>query len=267
MISANDYLSAAAYIPRRHDLITRDVEAALYALESAGFSADAAGKMRITPARGIPQHTGEVAGARVMDGAISAGQATSLLRRLSADHWGQIMLRGKFALGGRFESVTAVVCPYSSNSQALFSAHLLFKAPGLLIKDRPPVDRAAHAVEAIERMADALAPVALFLDAEQPEVNVEHLKAGRLPWLPWAGYVSPGALKSVGGGALSALPDWLTWLETNLNLARASASRRTKGGGLIWVLPERGLGKEEGVAASRQALDLWRKYLGRLNPR
>lgn len=266
MLSSTDFLSAALYVPRRNDLITRDLEAAFYALEASGFVVDPAGKMRITPARGIPEITGETGGGRTYEGAVTVGQAASLVRRISADQWGQIMLRGKFAIGGRFEGATAVVCPFSMNSAALFSVHLLFRSPGLLVKDRSPTDSAAHAVEAIDRLQDAFAPVVAFIDAEQPELSVERLKMGKIPWLPWAGYAAPGALKSLGGGALTALPDWLGWLEANLKLPGTTANRRTKGGGLIWVLPMRGLGKEEGLASANLALDPWRKYLSRLNP-
>jgi hypothetical protein len=267
MLGVYDYLSAAVYVPRRNDLITRDIEGALYALEASGFVVDPAGRMRITPARGIPEVTGETPGARTYEGAVTVGQAASLIRRISADLWGQIMLRGTFAIGGRFEAVTAVVCPFSMDSAALFSVHLLFRSPGLLIKDRAVLDRAAHAVEAIDRMQDAFAPVVAFVDTEQPVLQTEALKGGRLPFLPWAGYASPGAVKSLGGGALSALPDWLGWLENNLRVPGASAHRRTKGGGLIWVLPERGLGKPEGLASAHMGLDPWRKYLARFSAR
>jgi hypothetical protein len=263
--SSYDFLTAAVYVPRRNDLITRDLEGAFYGLESAGFVPDPEGKMRIAPAKGIPEHTGETPGARIFEGAVTVGQAASILRRTSADLWGQIMLRGKFAIGGRFENCTAVVCPFSLNSAALFSVHVMFKTPGLLVKDRAPQDRAPQSVEAIDRLQDAFAPVVAFLDTEQPELSVERLKAGRIPWLPWAGYVAPGALKSIGGGALTALPDWLGWLETQLQLPHTSANRRTKGGGLIWVLPERGLGKEGFAPSSRLPVEPWRRYLMRLN--
>ncbi len=261
MAAAYAFLSAAVYIPRRNDLITRDVEDAFYATESSGFIVDAAGQLRIAMARGIPEITGETPGARTYNGAVSIAQAVGLLRRVSADYWGQIMLRGRFAIGGHFENVTVAVCPFSMNSPALFSVHILFRKPGLLVKDRTAVDRAAHAVEAIDRLQDNFAPVAMFVDTEQPEISVERLKAGRIPWLPWAGYLAPGALRSVGGGAIEALPDWIGWLESALKTPGAGAHRRTKGGGLIWVLPERGLGKDATGAGTRVTLEPWRNYL------
>jgi hypothetical protein len=171
------------------------------------------------------------------------------------------MVRGRFAIGGHFENVTAAVCPFSLNSPALFSAHILFRKPGLLVKDRAPADRAAHAVEALDRLQDSFAPVAIFLDTEQPELEVARLKAGRLPWLPWAGYLAPGALRSVGSGVLEALPEWLGWLEDALKAPGASANRRTRGGGLIWVLPDRAVGKEAMGSGTRITLEPWRNYL------
>src|SRR5467141_3747084 len=132
MAAALDFLSAAIYLPRRHDLITQDVEEAFYNLEAAGFIVDAAGQLRITTARRIPELTGDTPGARTYDGAVNIQQAIALLRRVSADYWGQIMLRGRFAIGGHFENVTTVVCPFSLNSPALYSAHVLFRTPGLL---------------------------------------------------------------------------------------------------------------------------------------
>jgi hypothetical protein len=266
MAAALDFLSAAIYLPRREDLITRDIEAAFYNLESSGFVIDPGGHMRIAMAKGIPEITGETPGARTYDGAVTMGQAASILRRVSADYWGQIMLRGRFAIGGHFENVTAVVCPFSMNSAALFSVHILFRTPGLLLKDRPLVDRGAHATEAIERLQDTFAPVVMFVDTEQPEISVAELKAGKVPWLPWAGYLSPGGLKSVGGGVLQALPDWLKWLEDAAKAPGASSSRRTRGGGLIWVLPERALGKEAYMPGGKPALEPWRVYLRRAFP-
>lgn len=263
MATPYDFLSCAVYLPRRNDLITQDVEEAFYGLESAGFVIDAAGQLRIALARRIPELTGDTPGARVYEGAVSVQQAIALLRRVSADYWGQVMLRGRFAIGGHFENVTAVVCPFSLNSPALFSAHVLFRKPGLLVKDRSASDRAAHAVEALDRLQDSFAPVAIFMDTEQPEIEVPRFKAGRIPWLPWAGYLSPGALRSVGSGVLEALPDWLRWLEDALSAKGASASRRTKGGGLIWVLPERAVGREAWGPGGKLTLEPWRAYLRR----
>lgn len=263
MAALDEFLSCAVYLPRRNDLITQDVEAAFFALESAGFVLDPTGQLRIALPRRIPELTGDTPGGRVYDGAASTHQAIGMLRRVSADYWGQVMLRGSFAIGGHFEAATAVVCPFSLNSPALFSAHLLFRKPGLLLKDRPQGDRAPHAVEALERLQDSLSPVLMFLDTEQPELDVGRLKAGKVPWLPWAGYLSPGALRSIGGGSLQALPEWLGWLDDALRLGPASGSRRTKGGGLIWALPERDVGREATGVGSRAALEPWRIYLRR----
>jgi len=264
MSTPYNFLTAAVYVPRRNDLLTNDVELAFQSIEAAGFTLDTGGQLRIATARRIPELTGETPGARTYDGAVSVHMAISMLRRVSADYWGQIMLRGRFAIGGHFENATAVVCPFSLGSPALFSAHLLFRKPGLLVKDRSASDRAAHAVEALDRLQDSFAPVAIFLDAEQPEIDVSRLKAGKLPWLPWAGYLSPGAVKSIGGGAAQMLPEWLKWLEEALSAKGASSGRRTKGGGLIWVLPERDLGKEATSPTARVALEPWKGYLRRL---
>lgn len=264
MATPYEFLTAAVYVPRRNDLLTNDVEQAFASIEAAGFALDTGGQLRVATARQIPELTGETPSARTFDGAVSLYQAISMLRHVSADYWGQIMLRGRFAIGGHFENATVVVCPFSLGSPALFSAHILFRKPGLLVKDRSPSDRAAHAVEALDRLQDAFAPVAIFLDSEQPPIDVQRLKAGRLPWLPWAGYLSPGAVKSIGGGALQVLPDWLKWLEEALHAKGASASRRTKGGGFIWVLPERNLGKEASAPGARAGLEPWKGYLRRV---
>lgn len=264
MAATYEFLTAAVYVPRRNDLLTNDVEAAFGAIAAAGFTLDPGGQLRIASARQIPEVTGETPSARTFDGAVSLHQAIAMLRRVSADYWGQIMLRGRFAIGGHFENATVVVCPFSLGSPALFSAHILFRKPGLLVKDRSPSDRAAHAVEALDRLEDAFSPVAIFLDTEQPPIDVQRLKAGRLPWLPWSGYLSPGALQSLGGGALEMLPEWLKWLEEALHAKGASAARRTKGGGLIWVLPERDLGKEASGPSARVALEPWKGYLRRV---
>lgn len=264
MTAPYQFLTAAVYLPRRSDLLTNDVEQAFASIEAAGFALDTSGQLRVATARQIPEVTGDTPYARMFEGAASLHQAISMLRRVSADDWGQIMLRGRFAIGGHFENATVVVCPFSLGSPALFSAHILFRKPGLLVKDRSPSDRAAHAVEALDRLQDTLSPVAIFLDCEQPLIDVQRFKAGRLPWLPWAGYLAPGALRSVGGGALEVLPDWLKWLEEALRAKGASASRRTKGGGLIWVLPERDLGKEASAPSARVALEPWKGYLKRV---
>ncbi len=264
MATPYEFLTAAVYVPRRNDLLTNDVEAAFAAVEAAGFTLDTGGQLRVATARQIPELTGETPSARTFDGAVSLHQAISMLRRLSADSWGQIMLRGRFAIGGHFENATVVVCPFSMGSPGLFSAHILFRKPGLLVKDRSPSDRAAHAVEALDRLQDAFSPVAIFLDAEQPSIDVQRLRAGRLPWLPWAGYLSPGAVRSIGGGALQMLPEWLKWLEEALRAKGASASRRTKGGGFIWVLPERQIGKEASAPSARVAMEPWKGFLKRV---
>lgn len=263
MPAALDFLSAALYVPRRNALITADVEAALQQLAGAGFSFDARGQMRVVTERRIPQATGETTGGRILEGAVSVDQAISQLRRISADYWGQIMIRGTFAIGGSFEDVTAVVCPFSSNSPALCSVHVLFRKPGLLLGDRPAEKRAPQAVEALDRLQDSFAPVIGFLDSEQPEVDVRSIKSGRLPWLPWAGYLSPGAIRALGGGVLESLPDWLVWLESALKAKGASAARRTKGGGLIWVLPKRDVGQGVHGPTTHIALEPWRQYLSR----
>lgn len=263
MPTADDFLSVALHLPRRNPLITADVEEALQQMAGAGFSFDPRGQMRIVPERRIPQATGESTGGRALTGAISVDQTIAQLRRVSADYWGQIMVRGTFAIGGSFEEVTAVVCPFSSDQPSLFSAHLLFRKPGLLLGDRPADRRADHAMEALDRLQESFSPVLVFLDTEQPEVEVRAIKAGRIPFLPWSGYLSPGALRSLGGGVFESLPDWLKWLEATLKAKGTSGSRRTPGGGLVYVLPQRDLGQGAHGPEAMVALEPWRKYLGR----
>jgi len=261
--TAGDFLSVALHLPRRNPLITADVEEALQQMAGAGFSFDPRGNMRIVPERRIPQATGESAGGRTLTGAISVDQTIAQLRRISADYWGQIMVRGTFAIGGTFEEVTAVVCPFSSDQPSLFSAHLLFRKPGLLLADRAADRRVDHAIEALDRLQESFSPVLVFLDAEQPEVEVRAIKSGRIPFLPWAGYLSPGALRALGGGVFESLPDWLKWLEATLKSKGTSGARRTPGGGLIYVLPERGLGQGAHGPPTQNALEPWIKYLSR----
>jgi hypothetical protein len=255
-------LSAAFYIPRRNDLITSDVEEAFFALAQSGFVPDRGGQLRVVSERRIPEITGDVReGARTFEGASSIDQAIGLLRRVSADFWGQVMLRGTFPLGGAFEETTAVVCPFSAESHALLSAHLVFRKRGLLLADRGGDRRADHALEALDRLQDATIPVIGFLDTEQPSIDVRMLKAGRLPWLPWAGYLSPGALRSLGGGAFEKLPEWVGWLEGILKAKGAGGVRRTRGGGLLWVLPQRGLGQDAFGPSAYLQLEPWKQYL------
>jgi hypothetical protein len=258
------FLSAAFYVPRRNNLITTDVERAFYALAESGFTVDRRSQLRVVPERRIPEISGEVhEGAKTFEGASSVDQAIALLRRVSADYWGQIMLRGQFAIGGSFEEVTAVVCPFSAEANSLFSAHLIFRKPGLLLEDRAPGRRAQDALEALDRLQDTMVPVVGFLDTEQPAVDVRMLKAGRLPWLPWAGYLSPGALRTLGSGALEKLPEWVGWLEGATGVKGASGYRRTRGGGLLWVLPDHGLGQNAYGPTEHVTLEPWRQYLRR----
>jgi len=258
------FLSAAFYLPRRNNLITTDVEGAFRALAESGFAIDRRSQLRIVPERRIPELSGEVnEGARTYEGASTIDQAIGLLRRVSADFWGQIMVRGQFAIGGGFEEVTAVVCPFSAEANSLFSVHLVFRKPGLLLADRPPERRAQDALEALDRLQDATAPVLGFLDTEQPAIDVRMLKAGRLPWLPWTGYLSPGALRTLGSGALEKLPEWVGWLENTTGAKGAAGFRRTRGGGLLWVLPDRALGQNAYGPTVYLTLEPWRLYLRR----
>jgi hypothetical protein len=260
---SSDFLSAAIYVPRRNALLTKDVEEAFQQLAASGFSFDPRGHLRVVNERRIPQVTGDRPGGRTLEGALSADLAVGQLRRISADNWGQIMVRGTFAIGGAFEEVTAVVCPLATDSPSLFSAHLLFRQPGLLVADRPADRRVGHAMEALDRLQDAFAPVLAFLDTQQPEVEARSIRMGRLPWLPWAGYLSPGALHALAGGAFEKLPDWLQWLEGTLKAKGTSGARRTRGGGLLWVLPDPQLGRGAHGPAPHTNLGPWIEFVGR----
>lgn len=264
MLADGGFLTCALFLPRRFDLVTKDVDEALWGLAGAGFAPDSKGQLRIAEERRIPEVSGETHRARVLDGAVNVDQAVRQLRRVSADHWGQIMLRGQFSIGGRFEAVTAVVCPFASKSPGLFTAHLMFRDPGLLTADRPPQDRAAHALEAIGRVADALAPIMASLDTKQFEPDARTLREGRIPWLPWAGYLAPGALRNVGGGGLARLTQWVPWLEEALGSGAVGGARETPGGGLAWVLPEPGLGRSDSPRRVSRSLDAWWDYLSRV---
>lgn len=264
MLADGGFLTCALHLPRRNDLVTKDVDEAFWGLAGAGFSPDSKGQLRIAEERRIPEVSGETHRARILDGAVNIDQAIRQLRRVSADHWGQIMLRGQFAIGGRFEMVTAVVCPFSSPTPGIFTTHLMFRDPGLLTADRPPQDRVAHALEAIGRLSDAMTPVLASLDTKQFEPDARALREGRIPWLPWAGYLAPGALKAVGGGGLSRLPEWVPWLENALDAKGAGGARETPGGGLAWVLPEPGIGRNDSPRRASARMDVWWDYLGRV---
>ncbi len=257
-------LSAAVYFPRRYDLITDDVESALHALEVAGFALDVGGPLEVAIARAMPTHSALATAGRSCGAAATVGKAIRLLRRLPADDWGQVSLSGRFPVGGRREKAKAVVCPLWPNSPTLISAHLLFSRPGLLLQDRSPAERAAFAVRAVDRLERAFAPVAVFLDAEQPALDADFLRAGAIPFLPWAGYFSPGALRRLGAGTFRTIPHWLKWLEVKLAAQGATAIRQTAGGGLIWVLPERGMGKGMSPTDAGKLLDPWRRYIRRV---
>jgi hypothetical protein len=255
------FLSCALYLPRRNDLLTKDVDEAFWGLAGAGFAPDPQGKLRIAEERRIPEVSGEVGRARMLDGAINIDQAIRQLRRVVADNWGQIMLRGQFAIGGRFEQVTAVVCPFSASGPGLFTAHILFREPGLLTADRLPQDRVAHALEAIGRLSEAMSPVMLSLDTQQFDPDVQAMRAGRIPWVPWAGYLAPGALRTMGGGGLSRLPEWMPWLEKALDDQSVGGARKTQGGGLMWVLPKPGLGRPDDPLRADPSLGAWWQFL------
>lgn len=258
------FLSAAAYFPRRYDLITVDVDSALHALESAGFAIDAGGRLELSRARSIPTQSTRGAGAGAYGAVATVDQALRLLRRVPADDWGQVSLPGRFPVGGRREKARAVICPLWPSSPTLISAHLLFSRPGLLLQEHSAPARAAFAVRAVDRLVRAFAPVSVFFDADQPALDVGFLRAGALPFLPWAGYFSPGALRRLGAGAFRTLPHWLKWLEVKLAAPGATAIRWTPGGGLIWVLPEPGIGRGALQAKGRDALAPWRSYIRRV---
>jgi len=263
MLADGAFLTCAIHLPRRDALITADVDAAFWGLAGAGFAPDARGQLRVAEERRIPEVSGETSRARLFEGAINIDQAVRLLRRVPADYWGQVMLRGQFAIGGRFEAVTAVVCPFSARGAGLFTAHLLFRDPGLLTVDRAPADRAAHALEALGRVGEAMSPVLAALDTRQFEPDAGALRAGRIPWLPWAGYLAPGALRSIGGGGLARLPEWVPWLENALGARGAGGARQTPGGGLTWALPEVGLGRPAAGEVGGP-VEPWRTYLGKV---
>jgi hypothetical protein len=264
MLADGVFLSCALHLPRRDASIATDVDEAFWGLAGAGFAPDSRGKLRVAEERRIPEVSGETHRVREFEGAINIDQAIRQLRRVPADLWGQVQLRGQFAIGGRFEEVTAVVCPFASRGPGLFSAHLLFQEPGLLTQDRLPQERPAHALEALGRLADAMAPVLASLDTRQFPPDPEALRAGRIPWVPWAGYLAPGALRSVGKGGLGRLPEWVPWLEEVLDAKGAGGTRETPGGGLMWVLPEVGLGSHVSQPADDPQMAAWRQYLARV---
>ena len=264
MENSRPFLSASVYFPRRYDLITDDVESALRALEAAGFAFAAGGPLAVATSRALPTIESLAKAGRPCGAAATVGKAIQLLRRVPADDWGQVFVTGRFPVGGRREKATAVVCPLWPSSPALTSAHVLFHRPGLLLQERSPPERAAFAVRAVDRLVPSFAPVAVFLDVEQPTLSAQFLRAGALPFLPWAGYLSPGAVRRLGAGTFRTLPHWLQWLEAKLGAPGATAWRQTPGGGLIWVLAEPGLGRGAVPPDARPALGPWRSYLRRV---
>jgi hypothetical protein len=258
---SGEILSASVFLPRRNPVITADVEEAFWGLSGAGFAPDHAGSLRIVNERRTPMVSGEMKDARVFQGAMDIEQAIRLLRRVPADYWGQVMLRGQFSLGGQFEDVTAIVCPFSSEDPGVFSAHLMFRKAGLLLEDRPAPQRAVHALEALDRLQDSTAPILAFLDVNPPNIEGADLRHARFPWLPWAGYASPGAAGRMGGGAFLKLAEWIPWLEKQLHAPGTGAARQTRGGGYLWALPSPLLGRRPPEGAASGPLQLWYNYL------